>query len=44
AGFVINKGGATCFDVMRLVEHIKKEVFLNKSIKLECEIRVIGEK
>ncbi|MBQ1284219.1 MAG: UDP-N-acetylmuramate dehydrogenase [Clostridia bacterium] len=44
AGFVINKGGATCFDVMRLVEHIKKEVFLNKSIKLECEILVIGEK
>ena len=44
AGFVINKGGATCFDVMRLVEHIKKEVFLNKSINLECEIRVIGEK
>lgn len=44
AGFVINKGGATCFDVMRLVEHIKKEVFLKKSIKLECEIRVIGEK
>ncbi len=43
AGFVINKGGATCFDVMRLVEHIKKEVFLQKSIKLECEIRVIGE-
>ncbi len=44
AGFVINKGGATCFDVMRLVEHIKKEVFLKKSINLECEIRVIGEK
>ena len=44
AGFVINKDGATCFDVMRLVEHIKKEVFLKKSINLECEIRVIGEK
>ena len=44
AGFVINKGGATCFDVMRLVEHIKKEVFLKKSINLECEIRVFGEK
>ena len=44
AGFVINKGGATCFDVMRLVEHIKKEVFLKKSINLEFEIRVIGEK
>ncbi len=44
AGFVINKGGATCFDVMRLVEHIQNEVFLAKSIRLECEIRVIGEK
>lgn len=44
AGFVINIGGATCFDVMRLVEHIQKEVFLAKSIKLEPEIKVIGEK
>ena len=44
AGFVINAGGATCFDVMRLVEHIQKEVFLAKSIKLEPEIKVIGEK
>ena len=44
AGFVINVGNATCFDVMRLVEHIQKEVFLSKSIKLEPEIRVIGEK
>ena len=44
AGFVINVGGATCFDVIRLVEHIQKEVFLSKSIKLEPEIRVIGEK
>ncbi len=44
AGFIINKGNATCFDVMRLVEHIQKEVFLAKSIKLECEIKVIGER
>jgi UDP-N-acetylmuramate dehydrogenase len=44
AGFIINTGGATCFDVMRLVEAVQKEVFLQKSIRLECEIKVIGEK
>ena len=44
AGFIINKENATCFDVMRLVEHIQREVFLQKSVRLECEIRVIGEK
>lgn len=44
AGFIINVGDATCFDVQRLVEHIQKEVFLRFSVKLECEIKMIGEK
>lgn len=44
AGFIINVGDATCFDVQRLVEHIQQEVFLRFSVKLECEIKMIGEK
>ena len=43
AGFIINRGGATAEDVMRLVEHVKTTVFLEYSIVLECEIKYIGE-
>ena len=42
AGFIINTGGATCSDVRQLIEIIKEEVFLNKSIKLETEIKPVG--
>lgn len=42
AGFVINKGHATCRDVLQLIEHIKKKVRDEKNITLECEIRMLG--
>ncbi|MDP4153840.1 MAG: UDP-N-acetylmuramate dehydrogenase [Bacillota bacterium] len=42
AGFIINKGGATCDDVRRLVNHIQETVFKNFNVKLECEIKYIG--
>lgn len=42
AGFIINRGGATCDDVLRLVEHIQNTVFKNFGVNLECEIRKIG--
>ena len=42
-GFVINKGKATFFDVMKVIEHVKQEVFLQKNVKLECEVRIVGE-
>ncbi len=42
AGFIINKGGATCSDVRRLIEKVKEEVFLQNSIKLETEVIFIG--
>ncbi len=38
AGFVVNLGGATCDDVLRLVEHIKTVVFKNFGVTLETEI------
>ncbi len=41
AGFIVNRGGATCADVMRLVEHIRETVFKNSGIMLETEIKYI---
>ena len=41
SGFIINTGGATCSDVKILIEKIKEDVFLNKSISLECEIKIL---
>ncbi|MBE6662599.1 MAG: UDP-N-acetylmuramate dehydrogenase [Ruminococcaceae bacterium] len=38
AGFIINRGGATAEDVMRLIGHIKTKVFLEHSVELECEV------
>ena len=40
AGFVINKGGATCSDVIELCKKITDKVEKEKGIKLEMEIRV----
>ena len=40
AGFVINKGGATCKDVLNLCKKVSDTVYENKGVKLEMEIRV----
>lgn len=40
AGFVINKGGATCSDVLELCRLCSDTVFRKKGVKLEMEIRV----
>ena len=40
AGFIINRGGATSGDVLRLIEYIKTTVLKNYSIELECEIEI----
>ena len=42
AGFIINRGGATCSDVKRLVELIQETVLRQTGISLECEIKSIG--
>lgn len=42
AGFVINKGGATCSDVLSLIDHIKTVVLKEKGIQLECEVETLG--
>ena len=42
-GFIINKGDATCQDVLQLIDIVYLEVYNKFNIKLEKEIRVIGE-
>lgn len=42
AGFIINAGGATADDVMRLAEHIKNEVYKTSGVTLECEMKTLG--
>lgn len=39
AGFIINKGNATCKDVCDLIKHIQDTVFEQKGVKLECEVK-----
>ncbi len=41
SGFVINKGNATCNDVLELIEIIRQKVFENSGIQLECEVRIV---
>ncbi|MDR1892346.1 MAG: UDP-N-acetylmuramate dehydrogenase [Oscillospiraceae bacterium] len=40
AGFIVNTGGATCADVLELIDKIKQRVFLQTSVELECEIKI----
>ncbi len=42
AGFVINRGGATCRDVLELVEEIRRRVRSQTGVELELEIRLLG--
>ena len=41
AGFVVNKGGATCEDVLRLTDYIKDVVEKQTGFRLELEIRLM---
>lgn len=42
AGFVINRGGATCADVLALVAEIRRRVLEAQGVELELEIRTLG--
>ena len=42
AGFVINKGNATCKEVRELIELIKTEVKNNDGVSLETEVIFVG--
>lgn len=41
AGFIVNVGGATSSDILRLIDEVKERVFKEKGIELEPEIRII---
>lgn len=43
-GFIINVGSATCSDVLKLIDHIQKVVYDKYQVKLEREVKVIGER
>lgn len=41
AGFVINKGGATSDDVLKLIDLVQKTVYEKKGVVIEPEVRLI---
>lgn len=41
AGFVVNVGGASCADVLALMDKVKEAVFAASGIELEPEVRVV---
>lgn len=43
AGFVINKGGATCADILALMDQIKQRVLQQTGVELEPEVKLLRE-
>lgn len=43
AGFIINTGGATCADVLALIEQVQERVLAHSGVMLEPEIKIIGK-
>lgn len=43
-GFVINKGGATAEDVLKLIDDVKQKVYEEFQVELEPEVRLVGRK
>ena len=41
AGFIVNAGGATCADVLRLMDEVRSRVLAAHGVALEPEIRVV---
>ena len=41
AGFVINRGGATCADVVELIRQIQARVLDAAGVRLEPEVKII---
>ncbi len=42
-GFVVNVGKATAQDVLQLIKDVQKKVYIHCGVRLEPEVRVIGE-
>jgi UDP-N-acetylmuramate dehydrogenase len=44
ANFIINTGSATAADIETLIEAVRDKVYAAQDVKLETEVRVIGER
>lgn len=42
AGFLVNSGGATCADVLELVDQVQRAVLAQTGVKLELEVKVLA--
>jgi len=42
AGFIVNTGGATCADVLALIEEVQRRVKERTGVELEAEVRTLG--
>ncbi len=42
AGFVINRGGASCADVLELIDRVKAEIYRIHGLNIECEVEYLG--
>ena len=42
AGFIVNKGGATCDDIVKLMAQVQERVFQETGVTLEPEVRFLG--
>lgn len=43
AGFIVNAGGATAADVLALIEEVQRRVYENFGVKLQPEVKIVGE-
>jgi UDP-N-acetylmuramate dehydrogenase len=41
AGFVINKGSATCADVLALIDLVRQTVLRETGVELEPEVKIV---
>jgi UDP-N-acetylmuramate dehydrogenase len=44
AGFLINRGGATCGDMLTLVDKVRETVFRQTGVELELEVKLLLQK
>lgn len=42
AGFIVNVGGATCADILTLIEEVKSRVHAQTGVELEPEVKTLG--
>ena len=42
AGFIINRGGAACADILALIGEVRKRVYDRTGVRLELEVKTLG--